>query len=122
VTGPPASPKLVSSLAVAQQRWKAVEKRLREALRRGADWPLLHEIDSVVGAYAEASKEERGASEGLEMQMDDGFHRLMLHGVCQVRLRRFQGEVLGNWRVSSAFLVALPGCPTKSRGWHPWAS
>jgi len=83
MTGPPASPKLVSSLAAAQQRWKAVEKRLREALRRGADWPLLHEIDAVVGAYAEASKEGRGASEGLEMQMDDGFHRLMLHGVCQ---------------------------------------
>jgi hypothetical protein len=95
MTGPPASPKLVSSLATAQQRWKAVEKRLREALRRGADWPLLHEIDAVVGAYAEASKEGRGASEGLEMQMDDGFHRLMLHGVCQVSLRRFQGELSG---------------------------
>ncbi|GAQ86266.1 hypothetical protein KFL_002790140 [Klebsormidium nitens] len=81
---PPSAAKLVTSLAVAQRRWKAVERRLREALRRGADWPLLHEMDAAVGAYADAGLEEgAGACDDLEMQLDDAFHRLMLHGVCQ---------------------------------------
>lgn len=63
-----------------------MERRLREALRRGADWPLLHEMDAAVGAYADAGPEEGGgACEALEMQLEDAFHRLMLHGVCQVR-------------------------------------
>ncbi|KAK3407308.1 hypothetical protein EUGRSUZ_K03384 [Eucalyptus grandis] len=60
--------------------WRRVDCRTREALRRSFLFELIEGYEACVRSFIL----ERGAEEVLELQVQDPFHRLLLHGVCEV--------------------------------------
>lgn len=59
--------------------WRRVDCRTREALRRSFLFELIEGYEACVRSFIL----ERGAEEVLELQVQDPFHRLLLHGVCE---------------------------------------
>lgn len=59
--------------------WRRVDCRTREALRRSSLLELIEGYEECIRAYITDSGEE----EALVLQVQDPFHRLLLHGVCE---------------------------------------
>lgn len=59
--------------------WRRVDCRTREALRRSSLLELIEGYEECIRAYIADSREE----EALVLQVQDAFHRLLLHGVCE---------------------------------------
>lgn len=59
--------------------WRRVDCRTREALRRSSLLELIEGYEECIRAYIADSREE----EALVLQVQDPFHRLLLHGVCE---------------------------------------
>ncbi|GAV82729.1 PhzC-PhzF domain-containing protein/R3H-assoc domain-containing protein [Cephalotus follicularis] len=60
--------------------WRRVDCRTREALRRSFLPKLIQGYENCVRAFIEDS----GDGDVLVLQVQDPFHRLLLHGVCEV--------------------------------------
>ncbi|EXB39351.1 hypothetical protein L484_025046 [Morus notabilis] len=59
--------------------WRRVDCRTREALRRSSLLELIEGYEECIRAYITDSGEE----ETLILRVQDPFHRLLLHGVCE---------------------------------------
>ncbi|XP_024967438.1 R3H domain-containing protein 4-like isoform X1 [Cynara cardunculus var. scolymus] len=59
--------------------WHRVDCRTREAFRRSALPELVNGYEECIRAYIS----ETGNNEGLVLYIQDPFHRLLLHGVCE---------------------------------------
>ncbi|KAL2323569.1 hypothetical protein Fmac_027948 [Flemingia macrophylla] len=59
--------------------WHRVDCRTREALRRSCLFELIEGYEECVRAFIT----ESAVGDVLELQIQDPFHRLLLHGVCE---------------------------------------
>ncbi|KAE9618445.1 hypothetical protein Lal_00047022 [Lupinus albus] len=59
--------------------WHRVDCRTRDALRRASFSELIERYEECVRAFITESSDE----DVLELQIQDSFHRLLLHGVCE---------------------------------------
>ncbi|MBA0845550.1 hypothetical protein Goarm_022547 [Gossypium armourianum] len=63
--------------------WRRVDCRTREALRRSFLSDLIASYEDCIRTFIQ----ERGHGDVLALQVQDPFHRLLLHGVCEVTPR-----------------------------------
>ncbi|KAH1108139.1 hypothetical protein J1N35_011907 [Gossypium stocksii] len=59
--------------------WRRVDCRTREALRRSFLSDLIASYEDCIRTFIQ----ERGDGDALALQVQDPFHRLLLHGVCE---------------------------------------
>jgi len=63
----------------AMKAWRTVEKRAREALRRNSHLPLVEAFEERILVYVKNAE----AGQVLTLEVQDPFHRLVLHGICE---------------------------------------
>ncbi|KAF4368265.1 hypothetical protein F8388_007257 [Cannabis sativa] len=59
--------------------WRRIDCRTRDALRRSSLWVLIEGYEDCIRTYIADSGEE----DVLTLRVQDPFHRLLLHGVCE---------------------------------------
>ncbi|XP_028762197.1 R3H domain-containing protein 4 [Neltuma alba] len=59
--------------------WRRVDSRTREALRRSFLWELINGYEECIRTFVTGSTDR----DVLELRIEDPFHRLLLHGVCE---------------------------------------
>lgn len=61
--------------------WRSIEHQSRDAIRRCSSWHLVEAFEEEILAFF--MQMEEGSSELLVLAVDNPYHRMLLHGVCQ---------------------------------------
>lgn len=69
----------VTGSMAAMKAWHTVDRRARDALRRNSHLPLVEAFEERILVYVKSAE----AGEVLTLEVQDPFHRLVLHGICE---------------------------------------
>jgi hypothetical protein len=69
----------VTGSMAAMKAWHTVDRRARDALRRNSHLPLVEAFEERILVYVKSAD----AGEVLTLEVQDPFHRLVLHGICE---------------------------------------
>ncbi|KAH9306528.1 hypothetical protein KI387_010932, partial [Taxus chinensis] len=69
----------VTQSMAAMKAWQMVDRHSREALRRNFHSPLFESLEGRILAYSNSAED----SEVLTLEVENPFHRLLLHGICE---------------------------------------
>lgn len=69
----------VTGSMAAMKAWRSVERRAREVLRRNSHSQLVEAFEERILVYVKSAE----AGEVLTLEVQDPFHRLVLHGICE---------------------------------------
>lgn len=69
----------ITGSMAAMKAWHTVDRRAREALRRNSHLPLVEAFEERIVGYVKSAE----AGHVLTLEVQDPFHRLVLHGICE---------------------------------------
>lgn len=69
----------ITGSMAAMKAWHTVDRRAREALRRNSHLPLVEAFEERILEYVKSAE----AGQVLTLEVQDPFHRLVLHGICE---------------------------------------
>lgn len=69
----------VTGSMAAMKAWHTVDRRARDALRRNSHLSLVEAFEERILVYVKSAE----AGEVLTLEVQDPFHRLVLHGICE---------------------------------------
>lgn len=61
--------------------WQGVSHRSRDVLRRSSSWHLVNLFEEKILDFLKEM--ERGGSSFLLLDVDDAYHRMLIHGICE---------------------------------------
>lgn len=61
--------------------WRSVSHRSRDALRRCSSWHLVEAFEEKILDFLKEMK--TGGANLLVLEVDDSYHRMLLHGICE---------------------------------------
>eukprot|EP00249_Psilotum_nudum_P035988 c6091_g1_i2 orf=125-826(+) len=76
------SNKVDARYAMALAAWCSIEHRIRNVLRQCSCWQLVHAFEEKIISYLR--ERDKGVDHMLVMEVDDPYHRLLVHGLSQV--------------------------------------
>ncbi|KAJ6855015.1 hypothetical protein NC651_039858 [Populus alba x Populus x berolinensis] len=87
--------------------WHRIDCRTRDALRRSFLVELIESYEACIRVFI-----EDGGDEVLSLQVQDPFHRLLLHGVCEVTFIIYYGKLKPSvfQFAEGVQMVCLPYC------------